>query len=581
MTGPLMLENQSRTAFSPVTKRPFDLLIAQHSGTEHLTTGILNSIRNNSIKFGKLSKLDVEQTEISTAAVNGISLSGTTTVTGTLIYSLSPTTGNEAVNKLYGINLKNNASAAVTGDLKLRHGDKAYTDYVKCRGQLELKSQYPQLATKLAGNTPTTLTLTRDSRNLTLIGAGEPHRHQFEFNSFEFLRPVESVGTIPIPFIGGALVPVYNYLYHIGGGVPGVVYPQTGSAIKGIYRATILPNGDIGPFTHYGDLPLPLRDMVFGVYKGMIYLLGGVVESNGASLVSSAIYVSSINADGTLSPFTEHAKSFPKGFYGGNAYVTKNRIYAIAGLHYDLTTNGTPFGTECYEVLFDANGSIASVNDVDLLDHTVTGASLSVIGNNVLLCGGRIQYKKTDGNVDHKIVRTAKLATLQPDGKLSRFNTINWLLPESIHYHDSVSTDKYTVLLGGTINLTTEDGVSDKIYFLQHTDSGETLPPRVINLTLPFRMSYHYACIVGDYLYILGGNKKRLAADPNLTIYRYKMVGNRTPVYSFKSFQDGRELLTGTTFQITNEGRDLTTHFALPLLNHVDSGGKFSYYMKT
>jgi len=128
---------------------------------------------------------------------------------------------------------------------------------------------------------------------LTVGGAGNPHKQQYEFNQSQSSDIVDwqSAGNLPIACLRGNTVVTKNRVYLFGIQVSGPTNNNT------IYTATINQNGIIGSWSTSGTLPDNIAVFSSLVIGSKLYIFGGYNASNRSV---STIYSCNINSDGTL-----------------------------------------------------------------------------------------------------------------------------------------------------------------------------------------------------------------------------------------------------------------------------------------
>ncbi|MDE3137014.1 MAG: hypothetical protein KGL59_10605 [Acidobacteriota bacterium] len=118
-----------------------------------------------------------------------------------------------------------------------------------------------------------------------------------------------------------------RYIYVLGGQVQSTSQP---GGVSTVYVAQVNPDtGAVGiwlllPF----NLPQPLIGPAVVLHNGFIYVIGGLTISQAPS---SNIYVSKVQADGTLSPWITSPISYPVPVAFPTAFAYAGRLYVLGG----------------------------------------------------------------------------------------------------------------------------------------------------------------------------------------------------------------------------------------------------------
>jgi Kelch motif protein len=145
-------------------------------------------------------------------------------------------------------------------------------------------------------------------------------------NSFQNVSGV----SLAVPSSQYASVVVKNFIYVIGGTSTG------NNEIDNVQRATINTDGTITTFTDTSNhLVTPRLSTTAVVFDSAVYVIGGRGSGDGIDTVERA----TINADGTLGPFTVLTNvKLATGRYGHTADVVGNSIYVVGGQSDIVTT---------------------------------------------------------------------------------------------------------------------------------------------------------------------------------------------------------------------------------------------------
>lgn len=174
---------------------------------------------------------------------------------------------------------------------------------------------------------------------------------------------------LPTPVAFSQALVTKDRIYLLGG-YDGAVYSSS------VFYTDLDSDGNIGTWAVYSSLPVPLAFSQLVVTKNRVYLLGG---STGT--YTSAVYTAYINNDGSIGSWTT-AKSLPTVLAFHQSYVTKNRIYLIGG------TTGTGATSGVYTALINKDGTIDTWTIGTSLPGALLNSQLAVTNNRIYMLGG-------------------------------------------------------------------------------------------------------------------------------------------------------------------------------------------------
>lgn len=274
---------------------------------------------------------------------------------------------------------------------------------------------------------------------------------------------------------------VRNFVYVIGA--------QGGET--SVERARIRPDGSLGPFATVPEVSLvsPRSGHTTVVIRNFLYAIGGGLGGGG---VPSSVERAVINDDGSLGPFT----TIPSiALNEGRAYhisvVLENFLYVIGGYgssgrlnsieRAPINANGT-LGT------FAMLSGVALNTGRNLFTGVVTGGYVYVIG----------------GLSDAGELTSVEQASIAGDGSLGAFTTISngaLLVPRISPASAVVGSALYVI--GGRNNsamVTTMERAT------MNTDGSLSAFDIVQGVAPTMPRSSHTATVIGDSLYLIGGN---------------------------------------------------------------------------
>ncbi|MBI5358322.1 alpha/beta fold hydrolase [Candidatus Amesbacteria bacterium] len=130
-----------------------------------------------------------------------------------------------------------------------------------------------------------------------------------------------------------------------------------------------------------------------------IYLLGGATWTNGGSpVVSSDIFVSTINPDGSLSSWSYANKSMPTSLFEHGAVTIGNKIILVGG---SIVSNSS--GTnKVWSIIVNSDGSLNDWQTENNLPFTSRRAMITIANGYLVHAGGVV-----DGNISNQVWYTS------------------------------------------------------------------------------------------------------------------------------------------------------------------------------
>jgi Kelch motif protein len=274
---------------------------------------------------------------------------------------------------------------------------------------------------------------------------------------------------------------VGNTVYVIGGIGTGV--------LKTVERATINPDGSLGPFAVVTGVSLATARSghTSAVVGSTLYVLGGSANSTALNSVERA----PINADGSLGTFetvTEVSLSIARSEH--TSAVVGNFLYALGGTN----SNGRLNSVE--RAAISPDGSLGSFLPVSNATFSAarSGHTSVAIGNFLYQIGG------SSGVTD---LTSVERASINADGLLAPFATVpDVTLTGPRGDHATAVIGHYLYALGGTAG-----GVPlTNVERAQVNADGSLGPFTVVpGVTLAVVRAFFTSAVIGNYLYVVGG----------------------------------------------------------------------------
>ena len=164
-----------------------------------------------------------------------------------------------------------------------------------------------------------------------------------------------------------------NRIYVIGG------LNVNGQAnISNVYSAMIQADGSLSPWIT--QRPLPDAVYAYEVANGMLYVLGGAVNSG--TTVQNKVYYSTINADGTLGVWNQ-TTPLPQPLSNGGAVAAGGRVFMMGGW------TGTSATSSVYTAPVAGDGSLGSWSVGPALYRELYLHAVAVTDSHIFLSGGQ------------------------------------------------------------------------------------------------------------------------------------------------------------------------------------------------
>lgn len=542
LTGPLMLPRDPQLPLEAATKRYIDNnLQALNAG--NIVTGTLPitrlpafsgdvvseagqntmSLSNTGVTAGEYGKVVVDAkgrvtngTGVGNIDIPNISFNKITTgkpttlsgygitdaigvsgglMTGSLILSGSPVSGEHMVPKQYVDGMTNSLSAAKTGDIVRKSYASTPAGFLKCNGAEISKTTYADLYAIVGDN---------NALN-TIIGNGQPWRNQYEINKDQSadISSWSSTTSYPISIGMACSIVTKNRVYVFGGW-------NGSSGVSNVYTAPINTDGSIGSWTSGTSLPNALFQTRSVIVKNKVYLIGGATSDN---VSTATVLMSNINTDGTIGAWTT-SNALPSAMSHAGIFVTNSRIYVAGGV-----TNSTSNGN-VYSCPINSDGTIGSWVTETSLPAILTGSQPIVTKNRVYLLGGN-----NGGNW----VSTVYTATFNADGTVGAWTT-GTSLPNTVGYSSVVVTNSRIYLLGGYIG-----GSYVTTTYTAPLNSDGTIGTWTTGTALSSALCLSNPIIVKNKIYLIGGYLSSAYTGTTLVASFSGGYNDYSPYYEDKS----------------------------------------------
>ena len=157
------------------------------------------------------------------------------------------------------------------------------------------------------------------------------------------------------------------------------VYLVTGYATSAVYTAPINADGTLGTWMTGTAFPSALHGCSVIVTKNRVYICGGATVTT----AGSTIYTATINSDGLIGTWSS-AGNLPGNIYNAYTLVTKNRVYIISG----SATNSSTVSSTVYTTQINEDGTLGIWITGPTLNWALCAGSCVLTNNRIYVLGG-------------------------------------------------------------------------------------------------------------------------------------------------------------------------------------------------
>ncbi|MBM3269144.1 MAG: hypothetical protein FJZ01_16005 [Candidatus Sericytochromatia bacterium] len=312
------------------------------------------------------------------------------------------------------------------------------------------------------------------------LGTVESAAFDTQGNLDAFQSVGASLGTARNAF-GSAVVG--NHLYAIGGSAP--------ASLAGIERISLNESGKLGAFQAAGTLSAARFSFGSSIVGSRLYILGGVTQAGATSSVERA----SIDAAGGLGTFeAPQGVALTGNRYGHATARIGDYLYVLGG------NTGVSSATNLASVeraTIDASGSIGNFGAVSTSLATPRDfPQCAVIGGYLYAFGG---HGYSGGVV---VLNSVERSPITASGDLSGFSMQAGTLATARYSSGLAVIGSYVYLFGGT---TAGGAILNSIERAAIGTDGGLGPFSTIPVTLGTARSHRSVAVIGDYVYVIGG----------------------------------------------------------------------------
>lgn len=388
-------------------------------------TGLGNSDIPN-FDFSKITT-DKPTTLAGYGITDGVSLAGGA-MTGPLVLSGSPVSGDNLVPKQYIDGMVNTLSASKTGDVIRKAYATTPTGFLKCNGAEVSKTTYADLYAVIG----------ESNNSYNVVGSGQPWCQQYEINKLQSVSDIGPWGTgtaLPVALTYSSTIVTKNRVYLFGG------YNGT-SWISTIYTAPINTDGTLGSWSTSGTLPMAWGVQKAVIIKNKVYLLGGYTSG---TTTTNNIALAFINSDGTIGTFT-NIGTLPGTLGWSQCIVTNSRIYLVAGYN-----QANSLSSVIYSAPLNSDGSLGTWVTETPFPVSVGAGSIAIVKNKVYYFGGVVTFPSTATN-------NIYVANINNDGTLGTWNLSSSVLPVALSVSQIFVSKSRVYIITGALTSSTVTG---------------------------------------------------------------------------------------------------------------------------
>ncbi len=309
-----------------------------------------------------------------------------------------------------------------------------------------------------------------------------------------------------------------------------------------------LSAGSLGSWQTLSTLPNALAISRATSYNGYIYFAGG---QNAGGSVTSAVYMTKVNADGTIGNWTS-LNTLPQTLYGNMNLAYNGYLYSFGGY------NGSVQISLVYSAKINSDGTISAWNTLSTMPALVRNAPTVAYNGYIFIAGG----------YTGSYVSTVYSAQVKSDGTIGTWQTLN-TLPALMADHGGVAYNGYLFVLGGDQSA----AAISTVYSAPIRSDGTIGTWNTLN-TLPTLLIGSSAVVGNGYIYVAGGCSAHscgyastvYAAQVNSdgTIGKWATVNGlpTTSVYGSAVTTNGYLIFMAGT---TTAGANLSTVYSAPL----------------
>lgn len=336
-------------------------------------------------------------------------------------------------------------------------------------------------------------------RNITRVLIAAAFIGCFGAAALPSLAQFQTASPLPQALLSHSAV-VWNNRVYVAGGVSDTGGLRGGGGFLNnvYYCASLNPDGTMGAWQSAGNMPefLGLGMHASVVHDGTLYVLGG----NNMFGQRDVVYYSAINADGSLAGWAQ-AAPMPKRLMAHAAVVVNKRIYVMGGL---VRSNGTHAGAYSAEILADR--TLGPWRTEISLPLPLLGHRAIAAGARIYIAGGASDtflYGPL-GEPVASVSSGVYTAVVNADGALGPWTALA-SLPKPLVFHAVSASAKNLYAMGGYDGT----GVTNAVYFAPFLADGtlgawqalDVLPKNLLSLASVATENYIYS-LGGGLTYI-------------------------------------------------------------------------------
>lgn len=256
--------------------------------------------------------------------------------------------------------------------------------------------------------------------------------------------------------------------------------------------------------TNPTPLPTPASKFSSIAHNGRVYV---IAPYGGGGAESPNVYFADVNVDGTIGSWQE-TTPLPEWREAAVAVVWNDYVYVIGGG--GPVWGGRSEQNTVYYASINSDGTIGNWGSTTLLPERIVGAAGVVWDGRIYVAGGWNGFSRQDE------VYFAEINEV--DGSLGNWQTTT-ALPLTLNLMCALAYDGAIYIIGGIHSHVPQSSA----YYALIDETDGTLGVWTATSSLPEGRARAGCALIGDSLYVIGGQEGHESATPEKTVYKTTM----------------------------------------------------------